>query len=76
MSAVFDAATLANRATSALRAYDPSLDLPTLRARFGDALSDLSANENPPAPIPHALPLATRHRRDPVPLTEPAGAYL
>jgi histidinol-phosphate aminotransferase len=51
----FDAATLANPATAALRAYDPGHDLPALRARFGAAIAELGSNENPLGPSPHAL---------------------
>jgi histidinol-phosphate aminotransferase len=51
----FDAGKLANEATSALRAYDPGHDLPTLRARFGNASAELGSNENPLGPSPHAL---------------------
>jgi histidinol-phosphate aminotransferase len=51
----FDAGKLANAATSALRAYDPGHDLPTLRARFGNAIAELGSNENPLGPSPHAL---------------------
>jgi len=51
----FDAAKLANVATSALRAYDPGHDLPTLRARFGAAIAELGSNENPLGPSPRAL---------------------
>ncbi len=43
----FDAAVLANRATSQLRAYDPGPDLPSLRERFGALLAELGSNENP-----------------------------
>ncbi len=51
----FDASRLANAATSALRAYDPGHDLPTLRARFGDAIAELGSNENPLGPSPRAI---------------------
>jgi histidinol-phosphate aminotransferase len=60
MTAVFDAATLANRATSALRAYDPGHDLPALRLQFGAVLSELGSNENPLGPSPLAMRAATR----------------
>jgi histidinol-phosphate aminotransferase len=51
----FDASSLANRATSALRAYDPGHDLPALRKRFGDAIAELGSNENPLGPSPRAV---------------------
>ena len=49
------AASLANAATRALRAYDPGHDLPALRRRFGDVLAELGSNENPLGPSPLAL---------------------
>lgn len=49
-----DAVALANRATRALRAYDPGHDLPALRRRFGGALAELGSNENPLGPSPRA----------------------
>ncbi len=51
----FDAGTLANRATAALRAYDPGHDLPALRARFGREIAELGSNENPLGPSPRAI---------------------
>jgi histidinol-phosphate aminotransferase len=51
----FDAASLANAATRALRAYDPGHDLPALRKRFGAALAELGSNENPLGPSPRAI---------------------
>lgn len=51
----FDAARLANPATSKLRAYDPGHDLPALRARFGKAIAELGSNENPLGPSPGVL---------------------
>lgn len=51
----FDAAALANAATSRLGAYDPGHDLPALRRRFGAALAELGSNENPLGPSPRAL---------------------
>ncbi len=54
----FDAGRLANRATRALRAYDPGHDLPALRRRFGATLAELGSNENPLGPSPHALAAA------------------
>jgi histidinol-phosphate aminotransferase len=51
----FDAGTLANAATSALRAYDPGHDLPALRSRFGQEIAELGSNENPLGPSPLAI---------------------
>jgi len=51
----FDAGTLANAATSALRAYDPGHDLPALRERFGRDIAELGSNENPLGPSPRAI---------------------
>jgi histidinol-phosphate aminotransferase len=51
----FDAGRLANRATAALRAYDPGHDLPTLRRRFGAEIAELGSNENPLGPSPRAI---------------------
>jgi histidinol-phosphate aminotransferase len=51
----FDAARLANRSTSSLRAYDPGHDLPALRERFGAAIAELGSNENPVGPSPRAI---------------------
>jgi histidinol-phosphate aminotransferase len=51
----FDAGTLANAATSALRAYDPGHDLPALRERFGQEIAELGSNENPLGPSPRAI---------------------
>lgn len=50
-----DAAGLANATTRVLRAYDPGHDLPTLRARFGELLSELGSNETVLGPSPLAL---------------------
>ena len=50
ISVSFDAARLANRVTASLRAYDPGLDLPALRTRFGASLAELGSNENPLGP--------------------------
>lgn len=55
MRRTFDAARLANTATSKLRAYDPGHDLPALRARFGHAIAELGSNENPLGPSPRAI---------------------
>jgi len=76
MTAVFDAATLANRATSALRAYDPGHDLPALRKRFGAVLSELGSNENPLGPSPQATRAATRVLEDIWRYPDPLGAAL
>jgi histidinol-phosphate aminotransferase len=51
----FDATTLANTTTAALRAYDPGHDLPALRKRFGAAIAELGSNENPFGTSPRAL---------------------
>jgi histidinol-phosphate aminotransferase len=51
----FEASRLANRTTSALRAYDPGHDLPTLRRRFGAELAELGSNETVLGPSPDAL---------------------
>jgi histidinol-phosphate aminotransferase len=51
----FDAASLANRATRPLRAYDPGHDLPALRQRFGAQLAELGSNETVLGPSPQAL---------------------
>jgi histidinol-phosphate aminotransferase len=51
----FDASALANRATAALRAYDPGHDLPALRQRFGRDIAELGSNENPLGPSPRAI---------------------
>src|SRR4051812_5937843 len=51
----FDAGRFANRATAALRAYDPGHDLPTLRRRFGAQIAELGSNENPQGPSPLAI---------------------
>lgn len=51
----FDATKLANRATAALRAYDPGHDLPALRQRFGASIAELGSNENALGPSPRAI---------------------
>ena len=51
----FDARSLANPATSRLRAYDPGHDLPSLRKRFGAAIAELGSNENPLGASPRAI---------------------
>lgn len=76
MTAAFDAATLANRATSALRAYDPGHDLPALRLQFGAVLSELGSNENPLGPSPLAMRAATRVLEDIWRYPDPLGAAL
>lgn len=76
MSAAFNAAMLANRATSALRAYDPGHDLPALRLRFGAELSELGSNENPLGPSPLALRAAARAMDDIWRYPDPIGAAL
>jgi histidinol-phosphate aminotransferase len=76
MTSPFDAAALANRATSALRAYDPGHDLPALRLRFGAVISELGSNENPLGPSPHATQAATRALADVWRYPDPLGAAL
>lgn len=76
MTPLFDAATLANRATSALRAYDPGHDLPALRLRFGTVLSELGSNENPLGPSKLAMRAATRVLEDIFRYPDPLGASL
>ena len=76
MTAAFDAAALANRATSALRAYDPGHDLPALRRQFGGVLSELGSNENPLGPSPLAMRAATRVLEDIWRYPDPLGAAL
>jgi histidinol-phosphate aminotransferase len=76
VTAAFDAATLANRATSALRAYDPGHDLPALRTRFGSVLSELGSNENPLGPSKLAMLAATRVLEEIWRYPDPLGASL
>jgi histidinol-phosphate aminotransferase len=76
VTAVFDAATLANRATSALRAYDPGHDLPALRRRFGGVLSELGSNENPLGPGKLATRAATHALEDIWRYPDPLGLSL
>jgi histidinol-phosphate aminotransferase len=76
MTAAFDAATLANRATSVLRAYDPGHDLPALRKRFGAVIAELGSNENPLGPSPHAMRAATRALEEAWRYPDPLGASL
>lgn len=57
MTAAFDEAWFAARATAgvrALKAYDPGHDVAALRDRFGLALAELGSNENPYGPSPAA----------------------
>lgn len=72
----FDAARLVNHAVSRLRAYDPGHDLPTLRTRFGEVISELGSNENPVGPSPLAMAAATRALGDAWRYPDPAGAAL
>lgn len=44
-----------NRATAALKAYDPGHDLPALRRLHGGDLGELGSNENPDGPSPRVL---------------------
>jgi histidinol-phosphate aminotransferase len=76
MTSSFDAAALANRATSALRAYDPGHDLPALRLRFGAVISELGSNENPLGPSPQAMRAATQVLEDIWRYPDPLGASL
>ena len=76
MTLEFDAAALANRATSALRAYDPGHDLPALRLRFGEMLSELGSNENPLGPSKSALRAANRAIEEAWRYPDPLGASL
>lgn len=76
MTSHFDAAALANRATSALRAYDPGHDLPALRLRFGAVLSELGSNENPLGPSKLAMRAATHVLEDIWRYPDPLGASL
>ena len=72
----FDATLLANAVVSALRAYDPGHDLPTLRQRFGAALSELGSNENPLGPSPAAIAAARTAMEAMWRYPDPAGASL
>ncbi|QWT22393.1 histidinol-phosphate transaminase [Bacillus sp. NP157] len=76
MTGVFDAAALANRATSALRAYDPGHDLPALRLQFGAVLSELGSNENPLGPSAAAIRAANRAVEEIWRYPDPLGASL
>lgn len=72
----FDAATLANPATAALRAYDPGHDLPALRQRFGAQIAELGSNENPSGPSPRALDAMRASLADSFRYPDPRGAAL
>lgn len=72
----FDAASLANKATRALRAYDPGHDLPALRRRFGAALAELGSNENPLGPSPNALKAINAVAADAFRYPDPKGGAL
>ncbi|TCO40701.1 histidinol-phosphate aminotransferase [Dokdonella fugitiva] len=72
----FDAGTLANPATAALRAYDPGHDLPALRRRFGAAIAELGSNENPLGPSPRALEAMRAALADSWRYPDPRGAAL
>jgi histidinol-phosphate aminotransferase len=76
VSGGFDAVTLANRATSALRAYDPGHDLPALRLRFGAVISELGSNENPLGPSRLAMQAATRAIEEVWRYPDPTGKSL
>jgi histidinol-phosphate aminotransferase len=73
---IVDAATLANAATRALRAYDPGHDLPALRKRFGAALAELGSNENPLGPSPRAIAAIQSALPDAFRYPDPQGAAL
>ncbi|HJP98762.1 MAG TPA: histidinol-phosphate transaminase [Rhodanobacteraceae bacterium] len=72
----FDAARLANRAASKLRAYDPGHDLPELRERFGASLAELGSNENPLGPSPGALKAMRAALTDASRYPDPRGMLL
>lgn len=72
----FDAARLANPATSALRAYDPGHDLPALRQRFGTTIAELGSNENPLGPSPRALDAMRAALTDTFRYPDPRGSAL
>ncbi|MGH8090018.1 MAG: pyridoxal phosphate-dependent aminotransferase, partial [Rudaea sp.] len=70
------AASLANAATRALRAYDPGHDLPALRRRFGNVLAELGSNENPLGPSPLALAAIRAELPEIFRYPDPAGGAL
>ena len=72
----FDAGTLANNATAALRAYDPGHDLPALRKRFGAEIAELGSNENPLGPSPLALEAMRRALAETFRYPDPRGLSL
>ncbi|MBS0212988.1 MAG: histidinol-phosphate transaminase [Proteobacteria bacterium] len=72
----FDAVSLANAPTHALRAYDPGHDLPALRRRFGHDLVELGSNENPLGPSPLALEAARAALGDVLRYPDPQGTAL
>ena len=72
----FDAAVLANRTMSQLRAYDPGHDLPALRARFGEQLAELGSNETVFGPSPHALAAITAALPEILRYPDPQGGAL
>jgi histidinol-phosphate aminotransferase len=72
----FDASGLVNRAISALRAYDPGHDLPSLRNRFGVAIAELGSNENPLGPSPSALDAMRRSLAETFRYPDPRGLSL
>ena len=72
----FDAAALANAATSALRAYDPGHDLPALRRQHGAALAELGSNENALGPGPRVLAAMRDALDDAYRYPDPKGSAL
>ncbi len=72
----FDAGTLANSATAALRAYDPGHDLTALRKRFGAEIAELGSNENPLGPSPLALEAMRRALAETFRYPDPRGLAL
>lgn len=75
-SSSFDAATLANPATAALRAYDPGHDLPALRKRYGSEIAELGSNENPLGPSPLAIEAMRGALAETFRYPDPRGALL
>ena len=72
----FDAASLANAATSALRAYDPGHDLAVLRKRFGAEIAELGSNENPLGASPLAIEAMRRALGETFRYPDPRGLAL